>query len=185
MRAYRSIWCTTVLLLAAVAGLAGVRVVGAAATLGTSLAFAGLGALFGFSWIEEPARRPRAMTECALWFGVSGLLVIGLPPVVGSWSLPVLILVGVSCPVLVQLALATYRRAHPVVVADDPARLTDRDLARRWRSSTTEIGGCSDPDTVARLVEERSGLLDELERRDPERFADWLVRSGWREPQDR
>lgn len=185
MRAYRSIWCTTVLLLAVVSGIVGLAQVGPMATLGTSLAFAALGALFGFSWIEEPARRPRAMGECALWFGVAGLLIIGLPPIVGPWSLPVLLLIGLSCPMLAQAALSAYRTTHPIAPTDEPDQLSDRDLARRWRWTTAELSASTEAAAVARLVEERSALLDELERRDPERFAEWLVRTGWREPSDR
>ncbi|MCB0895071.1 MAG: hypothetical protein H6529_15870 [Nocardioides sp.] len=186
MRAYRSVWRSVVLLVAVAAGIIGIAGVGWLATLGTSAAFACLGALFGFSWVEEPRLRPRAMVECTLWFGVAGLLIIGLPPVVGAWTLPLLILVGVSCPPLLDLALASYRKAHPVAEADVPGMLSDRDLARRWRWTTDALQDRSTPVASALLlVQERSALLDELERRDPDRFAEWLVRSGWREPQDR
>ncbi|WP_395695134.1 hypothetical protein [Nocardioides sp.] len=186
MRAYRTGWRALVLVLAVGAGLVGVGDVGWLATVGTSVAFACLGALFGFSWIEEPGHRPRVMAECAVWFGVAGLLIVGLPPVVGAWSLPVLLVIGVSCPPLLQLGLDQWRKAHPVVATDHPVELSDRDLVRRWRQTTEELSDRSvPPATALRLVEERSSLLDELERRDPAKFADWLARSGWREPQER
>lgn len=185
MRAYRTGWRMAVLLVAVAACVVGIAEVGWLATLGTSAAFACLGTLFGFSWVEDPTLRPRAMAECTLWFGVAGLLIIGLPPVVGAWTLPVLIVVGVACPPLLELAQQSYRKAHPVAEADVPGLLSDRDLARRWRWTTEALQDRSTPVASAvRLVQERSVLLDELERRDPERFAEWLVRSGWREPQD-
>ncbi|WP_395659621.1 hypothetical protein [Nocardioides sp.] len=185
MRAYRTTWRTLVLLVAVVSGVVGIAGVGWLATLGTSVAFACLGALFGFSWIEDPGKRPRAMVECGLWFGVAGLLIIGLPPIVGAWSLPVLLAIGLTCPPLLDLGLSSYRKAHPVAPADEPGLLSDRDLARRWRYTTEELQAHDVPaPAVLRLVQERAVLLDELERRDPERFGEWLVRSGWREPQD-
>ena len=139
MRAYRSAWRLLVLVVAVVAGVIGAESVGWLATGGTSLAFACLGALFGFSWVEDARLRPRVMAECALWFGVAGLLIIGLPPVVGAWTLPVLLVAGLTCPPLLELGLSSYRKAHPVARSDNPETLSDRDLARRWRQTTDEL----------------------------------------------
>lgn len=187
MRGYRTAWRFLVLLVTLAAALVGIVGVGWLATIGTSVAFACLGALFGFSWIEEPGPRTRLVAQCALWFGVAGLLVIGLPPVVGPWSLPVLLVVGLSCPPLVELALGRWRVDRPATApVDDPSRLSDRDLARRWRWTTERLDEHHvPPGTRLRLAQERGLLLDELERRDPVRFADWLARTGWHEPQER
>ena len=41
------------------------------------------------------------------------------------------------------------------------------------------------PQELLGIVQERQQLLDEIERRDPDGFALWLVSSGWRQPQER
>jgi len=184
MRAYQATWRAVMGLLAAVSLVAGLAEVGWPTVLGATAAFAALGALTGFSWVEDPARRGRAMTEGALWFGAAGLLIVGLPPTVGPWTVPILVLVGAACPALVEAGLATYRKAHPGPPADHPEALAERDLERRWRQTTDELRSAASPSMKLRLVQERAQLLEELERRDPARFSAWLVRTGWHEPQD-
>jgi hypothetical protein len=59
-------------------------------------------------------------------------------------------------------------------------------LARRWKYTTIAVhSSWRTPAELLLVVHEREQLLDELERRDPDAFRDWLVSSGWRQPQHR
>ncbi|MFC3687963.1 hypothetical protein [Aquipuribacter hungaricus] len=68
--------------------------------------------------------------------------------------------------------------AHEAVglheVVEDPGRLSDEDLRRRWRSSYLQVRGTTDPGAVARLARARQAYLDELQRRHPGEFEAWL-----------
>jgi hypothetical protein len=55
--------------------------------------------------------------------------------------------------------------------------MTLDELCRAWRASYSELQQCDDPRRRAEFVEARQQFLDELERRDPVAFAQWL-RSG-------
>lgn len=87
---------------------------------------------------------------------------------------------------MVEHAFRAWRAWRPVKPTDRPEQLSDRDLVRRWRLSYDELRRHSCPSaTVLRLVQERSLLLDEVERRDPAGFERWLERVAAREAQDR
>ncbi len=161
---------------AAVALVAGGADLGWPRMLGAVGAITLLGASSGLTWVEDRERRWRLVRRLAAWFGVSATLLLGLPPVLGAWTLLVVPLLGVLSPE----ALGWVRRT--AAVRQPP----ERDLDRRWRWTTQQLAARrADPGAVLALVEERARLLDELERRDPEGFDEMLVRSGWRERQDR
>lgn len=183
MTTYRHAWQVLVVLVGAVSVFAAGTVTGWVTTIVTTSAFALLGAMFGFSWVEDPRRRRRAVTRGAVWFAIGTVLVLGLPVVLGAWSILVLLLLAVGSPDLLGLAARALRSVSPGPAAEPPQRLSDRDLERRWKRTTDQVQGRSlSPAARLRLVEERSMLLDELERRDPRQFERWLVRAGWHEP---
>ncbi len=67
------------------------------------------------------------------------------------------------------------RRRRPTPPAAGLRDLSDRDLELRWQVSTVRLRhpGTAPPVRL-RLVAERAALLDEMERRWPERIADLL-----------
>ena len=70
--------------------------------------------------------------------------------------------------------------AGPVLPAD-PGALDDEELLRRWRRTGAELRGpWRGPAEASHLVETRHRLLDEMERRDPDRFSRWLTTQGQR-----
>jgi len=185
MRIYRSVWNTTVALVALLALVAGGTHLGWLVLLGTCAALAFLGGLTGFTWVEGE-RRAAATLSTAGWFGTAALLLLGLPSVIGGWVLLVLAGIAASCPPAVQALVKLTRDRRPAPVGAPPDHLSERDLERRWRQTTEQVRnpGLAASATL-RLVVERQWLLDELERRDPELFSARLVRAGWRAAPDR
>lgn len=180
MRAYRSLWnlATTVLVL--VSGVAAGLAQGWATVAVLSALAVGYGLVLGLAWFEDPAVRWRAMTRCAWWSVAATLVILGAGPRLGAWTVLAVLTIGASAPDVVVLLRGSPRSARP---ARRPERWSDEELARRWRRTTDEItDGAVSPRRAAQLAEERAGLLDELERRDPQRFAARLAQLGWREP---
>ncbi|HEU5036612.1 MAG TPA: hypothetical protein VFT70_06400 [Nocardioides sp.] len=188
MRAYRSVWRATVVVLAALALVVGGSSIGWVAVLGTAAGMAVTGAIVGFAWVEEREQRWRSMGALAVWFGVGAVLMLGLPSLLGPWALFVLLVVGGLCPPLVELLARELRQRRPATSPDTVQRLGTGDLERRWVRTSRQLRELrerrGEVDAVLSLVQERERLLDEIERRDPEAFDAVLVRAGWREPQD-
>lgn len=186
MRTYRGLWGTvTAVLLTAALAAAGLSI-GWYAVLATVAGMSAVGAVTGFALVEDPRGRPRAIAVLAFWCGAGGVFIVGLPPLFGPWSLLVLVAVGGLCPAAVLATTRDRRYRRPVRTIDQLQRLSESDMERRWLRTSQDLRDRrSDTPAVLALVEERSILLDELERRDPQGFAALLVRAGWRDPQDR
>jgi hypothetical protein len=181
MRVYRGAWLVVVTALGAVALLATPLTVGVIPVVVTAAVLAACGAAFGQGLDDVKARR-QASTRFAVRCGVAGVLCASLGGLLGPWALVVIPFVGLLHPGLVATVLGRVRCLRPV---SRPDRLSDMDLACRWRRTTDEIRRPSTPtDQILRLDEERQLLLDEIERRDPIAFSAQLARQGWREPQD-
>ena len=186
MRAYRTLWQATVLVLGVVALAAGGADLGWASMLGAAGAITVLGAASGLAWVEDPGLRWRLVGRLSLWFGGGAVLFLGLPAVIGGWTLLVVVALGALCPELLSWAADHRHASSPVSTPDRLHQLAARDLERRWLRTTQELRARrADPATVLGLVEERERLLDEIERRDPAGFDAMLVRTGWRERQER
>ncbi|GAB2656041.1 hypothetical protein [Kribbella swartbergensis] len=56
----------------------------------------------------------------------------------------------------------------------DLSALTDEELCLAWRRSFTELQSCTTDEQRLAVVTARNAYLDELERRAPEAFAQWL-----------
>lgn len=185
MRIYRSAWRATGV------ALVGISVIWSVATLGwlalavAAACSAALGVMFSLARVSDPGAQRHAMARSATWCGSAGVLIAGLPGLLGLWSLLVMTLLGGLAPDLLAAGRRAVQAPRPTPPAKEPTRSSDRDLERRWRRTTEELPGrWRAPATVLSLVDGPARLLDELERRDPERFAAWLVRAGWRQPQD-
>jgi hypothetical protein len=175
MRTYRDTWRAAVVVVTAASVVPALRSSGWTAVVLVAV-LASTGAAFAWCWFEDRDIRGPAAVRSALWCGCGSAITVGLAPVIGTWSLLVLVVAGLTSPLVVTAALRpwTARRAgRPTRVL---GQMSDRDLERRWRHTTRRVRSRGlPPAAVAELVEERAGLLDELERRDPDRFAAWLV----------
>jgi hypothetical protein len=63
--------------------------------------------------------------------------------------------------------------AQPTAVID-LTELSDEDLCLAWRRSYTELQSCTTEPQRLEVVDRRRAYLDELERRKPDAFAEWL-----------
>ncbi|WP_395659612.1 hypothetical protein [Nocardioides sp.] len=203
MRAYRICWTVAVALLAAAAafGAATDATPGAGwrALAVTAACSAVLGGMVGVVWAEEAGRR--MVLRCSAWAVVGGLLVVGLPALLGAWSLVVLTVVVLTAPPLVAAVRDLLHargerwepsepagRSGPLGSSDPEAEattsptavslMTDRELERRWHLTSARLRHPGTPPEAAMvLVAERVHLLDEIERRNPEHFAAILDRT--------
>lgn len=184
MRTYRGWWTAAVILVAGTAVVVGSTVTSpwlfVAAGVSTGVVVGAIGA----SWEDDPGRRWATARTWAGWGVVVTIMLIGLPPAIGPWSLLFPLALGALAPgVILAVRRKASGRHH---WSSSPASdLSDDQLARRWKY--TSIAVRSTWRTTAELlllVQERQRLLDELERRDPDGFALWLVSIGWRQAQD-
>ncbi|GAB2449643.1 hypothetical protein GCM10027062_33580 [Nocardioides hungaricus] len=174
-----------VAILATVALVAGGVGIGWPAMLGAVAAISVAVAVTAFSWVEDPQRRWRVVGQAALWSAVGATMLLGLPRLMGPWSLLVLAVLGALCPLLLEWLAGRLPGPRPVRTAVQVQRLPARELERRWHRTGRELREGGDAAAALVLVQERALLLDEIERRDPQGFEALLVRAGWREPQDR
>lgn len=198
MRAYAIGWTGVVAILAAGSGAAVFATSGWQIVAVTGACAVVLGVLVGVTWAEETGRR--MVLRCAAWSLIGALLVVGLPVLLGVWSLAVLAAAVVTSPPLVAWASGSLHewrvgtRSLPPVAEpggraaarpDDPPAdataepivldvtvLGDRELERRWHVTSVRLRHPgTTPDAAMALVAERVLLLDEIERRNPEHFA--------------
>ncbi|TCC26870.1 hypothetical protein [Kribbella speibonae] len=127
-------------------------------------------------------------------FGLSGLI--------GTAVLPLAVLMGVTSPSALawwrarrrlpttraSLENSAERRAAPrddlgETTSQVVEAMTDRQLCLAWRRSYVELGHSDSAETRASIAGFRGRVLDELERRNPVGFDDWLA-SGARAPSD-
>jgi hypothetical protein len=142
--------------------------------VGSLLAF--LGGTLAFVLAEDRDDRTTWVGRAVLWCGAGAAAMDALVATWGPAGMAaggVLALTAPACAVLFRAQFVAWssRRA-----AGPPETLAIRDLRRRWEWTTNEV---RHPDTSAprrlALVEERRTLLDELQRRDPDHFDDWVV----------
>jgi hypothetical protein len=181
MRTYRRLWAAVTTLVALFAFTVGGIDLGWVPLVGSTLALTVMGGLMGFSWIDDGQHHWHLVGQCAFWSGIGSALLLGLPSVIGPWSLLTIAVLGTACPPAVEYAQRSYRAWRPVPPSDHPEAMSDRDLERRWRCTSDLLRhGHLTPAATVTLVQERARLLDELERRDPDEFEGRLVRAGWR-----
>jgi hypothetical protein len=209
MKAYRLLWWS----LAAPIGLAGVASAIASAsvvpvlivfalmalTIGTISA--NLQSLDGEGRSSGPISRSTVISHgCAA--GLAVVAMFGLSSLIGVAALPLAILMAVSCPRVLDRWRASGRSPTPKASVEDsderrpalsvhcgqntaPAveAMTGPELCMAWRRSFVELESADSAETRAAIANFRHRLLDELERRNPAGFEDWLA-SGARAPSD-
>jgi hypothetical protein len=144
------------------------------------------GALLGFSIAEERPDRWTWTRRAAVWAALAAVAADGLVATSGALGLLVGAVLVLLSPPAIGLgwrwvfAWSSRRSGGP------PEVMVRRDLLRRWEWTTAEVRRSTT--TVARrlvLVEERRQLLDELQRRDPAYFAEWVATAVPEGPLDR
>ena len=183
---YRTVWSGVTAFVAAVSAVVGSVTVGWAPLAVTAICMAVLGDAFGAAWVDDlPARRPAAIRGA--WYGAGGALTVsGLPAAIGGWAMAVLVGLAATAPPVVDAVLNELGKKREELQADDLGRLTERDLARLWRTTYDAVSSSSSSaGQRLRVAQQRARLLDELERRDPRRFRAWLTASAHTPPSTR
>ena len=144
------------------------------AVLGPLLAL--LVGTLAFVLAEERPDRWTLVRRSALWCGAGAVGAGALAATWGSAGISVGVALALTSPTLVALLRAQFISWSSRRSAGPPETLATRDLRRRWEWTTAEVvhPRTSVPRRVV-LAEERRRLLDELQRRDPEGFDDWIL----------
>jgi hypothetical protein len=183
---YRFVWGVTAVVVTATALVYDVATGGLLRLALMAPIVAVFGGLLGFSIAEERPDRWTWTRRAAVWTALAAVAADGLAATAGALGLlagTVLVLVS---PLAIGLgwrwvfAWSSRRSSGP------PEVMVRRDLLRRWEWTTAEVRRSSTPQARRlALVEERRQLLDELQRRDPAYFAEWVVTSVPEGPLDR
>ena len=203
-----------VLIGAAVLSAGSLAVVGGLALGGPGLVGVGLAAtLAGCTAAgiarEAPDRSRGSALEAAVWAAgwTAGvvLVVAGVSTVAGGAVAAVLVLAALTVVAVrwgrKQRGRASARKGSAaevlrLAVEPPPARpagdsrmlpvaaLSTRALGQEWVRTTAALAGRLSPAARASLVGRREEALDELERRDPDGFARWLVAGPGSDPAD-
>jgi hypothetical protein len=132
--------------------------------------------LLAFTICEDRPDRWHWTTQATLWtagvtFTWGGLVSVGG----GAGSILALTLVA-TCPFLVANVRALVLRWRLRGSSGPLESLGKRELLRRWEWTTCEVlRGTTTLQRRLALVEQRRLLLDELERRDPTHFDEWVA----------
>jgi hypothetical protein len=200
MSAYRAGWLTTILGVATVGVIAG-AVTSPVDLVVTFTAFAVMGALaVAVRLPDAPRDRHRRLRRTLAGAGIAGgsaAAVVGLTTLVGPGALVLAAVLAGGSPWVVD-AVRHWTRSVPrppehqvdavvrtlacsssglvpfQMVPPAPAK-TDEELCRDWCASYRALGATYSGRKFIRIVEERGGYLDELERRNPAGFAAWLA----------
>jgi hypothetical protein len=143
--------------------------------------------VFALCLVEDLRSRLSQFVEWSLIAPTAVVAMFGLWALAQGWAV-VIALAMVAChPQLVSWArldsaerpTSTRRspRTRPApepVSLSRPARLSDDGLRKTWGASFALLQQTQVPDETARIVEYRDACLDEIERRYPETFAQWL-----------
>lgn len=189
MRILRSLWTVVTVVATVLSGVAGWITLGAPSMLASALVLTALGATLGLAWSEGPGKA-RTVLGVTGWSLVAGVLLVGSPSLIGGWSLLLMIGLAATSPPAVTAMSRGLREWRLREAGSDPTRLSDGDLLRRWRATYDDLNRPDlTPAELLGVVQQRASLLDELERRDPDRLTRLIVhdarvapRTTWSSP---
>jgi hypothetical protein len=144
--------------------------------LAVSLLLASGGGLLAHTFCEDRPDQWRWTVRATLWTWAGAAVCGGLT---SAWprggALLALVLV-LTCPFVLGWARVLMLRAMMRSSNGPLEALGRRQLLRRWQWTTIEVQRSTTPlERRLALVEQRRMMLDELERRDPLHFDDWVV----------
>jgi hypothetical protein len=176
MQVYRLVWGGLATL---VLGPAVIWAVGAGA--GVEMLVLGVGlALFAgtFVWVvaEDHPDRRTWVRRAVVWTAIGAPGADALGTTWGATGFVLAMFLLLTSPALVSPAYTWYVGWTSRRSTGPMESLSERDLRRRWDSTTAEVRHSAT--TAARLlllVEERRRLLDEMECRDPAHFDSWVA----------
>lgn len=173
-RVYELGWSAAVLLAVTVGSAATILVNGWTVLLTEAVGMTLTGVLSGACLETRPGGWWSLVRTWGLGTGATTVALVGLSEVVGPASLPVVLAGWATHPLVVRWVIGRLRRDERVGGTVDA--LSDDELEHRWRRTGAVVrSSWSTPAEAARLVEVRASILDELERRDPDRVERWLA----------
>ena len=167
MSTYRACWNTVAIILVAIGLMLALATLGVAEVLAVGLPLAGIAGLYAYLYAPEDEGGVAHISRWALRVGVGAPAAVGLLAPLGPVALlPIVLLLGTAPMVVVwvQRKCEASDRAW-VARPSFAARISDRDLTLAWESSYAALQTTTDVATKARIVQVRTLLLDELERR--------------------
>jgi hypothetical protein len=186
MRHYRRIWIAVFVLATAVGVTAGLALADLPTVIAGALLCGFVATLLAAVTVSvfEHQRRLRAIATGGAAAAIGWIALLGLVELAGPGALGLVVLLGVAG----LIPLVRSMRANARVGLGPPlllnrsdtelqaqlAALTLPELCAGWRTGALAPVETEDPRRRARLVQLRGIYLDELERRDPAGFAEWL-----------
>lgn len=179
-----AVWCLEVLLLGVLTAL-GLLTLGVAGSVSLAALTAGLCVLCASAWGAGPdVRMPVRTADAAVGLTIGLVALVGwlqlegLRSVVAAALLPGLLLARPwTLPLVLRQAASAHHRADRCVcgreLADLLGRLPTDVLLSEWERSGRALSARPGTRAESDLVQLRSLILDELERRDGEGFAAW------------
>ena len=161
MSTYRACWNTVAAILVAVGLTLALASLGVAEVVAVGLPLAGIAGLYAYLYAPENGGGAGHICSWALRVGIGAPALV---PLVGFL---------LAAPSVVAWLQRKYGESgsswapHPSFAA----RISDRDLAMAWQSSYVALQTTKDVVTKARIVQVRTLLLDELERRSGRRWV--------------
>jgi hypothetical protein len=187
LRGYRLAWRTVAWTTVVLCGLAGLVTFGVVRSMVTMTLMAGVGALYGYVLTADLPRVRRPVRTSAVVCGAGTLVLVGVPGAAHGVGLGVLaVLVATSPPLVARLAVRVGAGADRMSVPSSGCSgldsfdvllqaCDDNALAAAWYESEAGLREATTVEEVARIAGVRQLYLDELERRSPDDFSQWLA----------
>lgn len=176
MRLYRYLWATTAAVIISPAALFDAIAYGWLRMAVMGLVMALLGGLFALVIAEGRADRWRWARRGVMWAGLGAVAADALVATLGRTGALIGSAILVTSPAVLGSVRSSFLRRSSHRTSGPPEMPAACDLLRRWEWTTAEVTRADLPmSRRLALVEERSKLLDEVERRDPSHFATWMA----------
>jgi hypothetical protein len=165
MNAYRACWNAVAGMAMAVGLMLALGRLGVGEVLAVSIPLAGIAGLYAYLYAPEGGGGAGHVGAWALRIGLGAPAAVGLLAPLGPSALPPMVVFLCASPMVVGWLAKRYGGRTWTSRASFAARISDRDLALAWESSYEALQTTRDVATKARIVQVRTMLLDELERR--------------------
>ncbi len=164
---YRACWNAVAAVLVAIGLTLALARLGVGEVLAVSIPLAGIAALYAYLYAPAGGGGVGHVCAWALRVGIGAPAFVGLLAPLGPKALLPLAGFLVAAPSVVAWLHQRYSASERTWASRPSfaARISDRDLAMAWQSSYVALQTTTDVRAKARIVQVRTLLLDELERR--------------------